>query len=82
MEETRNKDKKTGKHVSEVKEYLTIRDAAAVTELLRIIAPVIKEKGGREYAIMLKNIQEIACMKSDIDITDEVIKALNRAKEK
>lgn len=82
MEETRNKNRETEEYVAEAKKSFTLRDAAAVTELLRIIAPVIKEKGEGRYAIMLKNIQEIGCMRSNVDITDEVVKALTSAKEK
>jgi outer membrane protein len=79
LEKLQDKNREIERFAADARAELAQKDAEAVAEILQIVAPIlmqIGEAGG--YAIIWRNIHDIAYMGPGVDITDEVIKALDQ----
>ncbi|MBI3377100.1 MAG: OmpH family outer membrane protein [Nitrospirae bacterium] len=81
IEQIQNKNKEIERYAADVKEDLAKKDVESVNEILLKAAPILNDIGSkRGYAVILKNIQDIAYIGAGVDITGEVIKRLNETK--
>ncbi|MEA2015031.1 MAG: OmpH family outer membrane protein [Thermodesulfobacteriota bacterium] len=80
-ERIERKNKEVKRYAADVEKVLAESDVESVNEVLKKVAPILKKIGNkRGYAIILKNIDDIAYLGPGVDITTEVITKLNKTR--
>jgi outer membrane protein len=74
-------NKEAERYAADAREDIAKKDTEAVMEILQKAAPTLKDIGDkRGYAVILKNMQDIAYLGAGVDITEEVIRRLNESR--
>lgn len=81
IDEIQQKDKELKRFVADAREELTKMDRELANEILQKADPVLREIAKkRGYSIIIKDPNALAYLDSKVDITEEVIKELNKLK--
>lgn len=83
IDEIQQKDKELKRFVADAREELTKMDRELANEILGKADPVLREIAKkRGYSVIIKDPNALAYLDSKVDITEEVIKALNEDKRR
>lgn len=81
IEEIQQKNKELKRFVADVKEELAKKDRELVVEILKKADPILRKIAKKKgYSLILRNPDVLAYMDPDVDVTEEVIKRLNKAR--
>jgi Skp family chaperone for outer membrane proteins len=82
LETIQLKDKQLQRYVADAKEYLAKKDKELVARILAKIDPLLEKIAKkRDYTIIIKDPNALAYLSPKADLSDEVVKSLNAARQ-
>ncbi|MDP7359633.1 MAG: OmpH family outer membrane protein [Pseudomonadales bacterium] len=82
LETIQLKDKQLQRFVDDAKEYLAKKDKELVARILRKVDPLLEKIAKkRDYTIIIKDPNALAYLSPKADLSDEVVKSLNAARD-
>lgn len=79
VEELQQKNKEFKRYGADVKEELEKKDRALVIKILQEADPILKRIAKKKgFSIILKNVGDFAYLDPDVDLTEDILKELNR----
>lgn len=83
VERAQNQKKSLERFAEDVNAELVKRDKVLVAKILRDASSVVKDIAKKQgYSVILRNAQDIAYLNPDANITDDVVKELNKRSKK
>lgn len=79
VEELQQKNKEFKRYGADVKEELEKKDRELVIKILQEADPILKRIAKKKgFSIILKNVGDFAYLDPDVDLTEDILKELNR----